>query len=134
MFFGFIPLGPARTHSDPWWLAVLATHIPATRKKSRFAEKSRLRRKKTLPPGATIVAIVAIEGIVVVGDYLKRQVMVPVPLVVRLVGTEKRLLSDSRSQLARTSACFHASPVPLTAFASITLPRAFTVTITVIEH
>lgn len=31
-------------------------------------------------------------------DYLKRQVMVPSPLVVRLVGTAKRLLSDSRSQ------------------------------------
>ena len=31
-------------------------------------------------------------------DYLKRQVMVPSPLVVRLLGTAKRLLSDSRSQ------------------------------------
>ena len=40
VFFGFIPLGPARTRSDPWWLAVLATHIPATRKKVGFAEKN----------------------------------------------------------------------------------------------
>ena len=31
-------------------------------------------------------------------DYLKRQVMVPSPLVVRLLGTAKRLLRDSRSQ------------------------------------
>ena len=54
---------------------------------------------KKISKGCWAVVLSSLSVMRLMGiDYLKRQVMVPSPLVVRLLGTAKRLLSDSRSQ------------------------------------
>ena len=63
------------------------------------SDKISLTSDKKTAKGCWAVVLSSLSVMRLMGiDYLKRQVMVPSPLVVRLVGTAKRLLSDSRSQ------------------------------------